>query len=296
MKALILLLLSTPGFAGNELGNGGDLVAQEFIAAGRKLVQELRAKPDPRIPDVEKLAKMVETVKVSTAETLTLHGNEVDAINFPEERHIDVSRSRWRDYGAGKRASLVLHEYLGVLNVDDKQYEISGSYADAFAVPVENSKKFELGLSTSYAAGMSVASSSNPGVGIFFGYKLSPRSTLGLKFDSRSHGSRGGRERYTEIALSYKYWLAFGRKWSPYLQVSAGYVRTSTTELVTVPGWLQTERTYENRGDINLQLGGGYRYSLLRDVGLDLGLHLDNVGAKLNGTFLVGNVGVDVAF
>jgi len=168
--------------------------------------------------------------------------------------------------------------------------------SEANTIHCHEDEQFELGLSTAYAAGMSVASSWRPGVGIFFGYKLSPRSTLGLKYDSRLHGADGERIRYTEIAISYKYWLAFGRKWSPYLQVSAGYVRTSPSELVTVPGWLQTERTYESRGDFNLQLGGGYRYSLLKDVGLDLGLHLDNVGAKLNGTFLVGTFGVDVAF
>jgi opacity protein-like surface antigen len=220
----------------------------------------------------------------------------VDAINFPESRHIDVSRSRWSSYGPGKRASLVLHEYLGVLNVNDKHYEISGSYADAFAAPEEKPKKFELGLSASYGAGLGQASSSRPGYGIFFGYKLNPRSTLGLKLDFRRHASGGNIDDYTEIAISYKYWLALGRKWSPYLQAGAGYVSTRSSKAASMPGFLATEQTYASHNDVSLQLGGGYRYSLLKDVGLDLGLHLHSVGANLNGTFLVGRVGVDVAF
>jgi len=303
MKTTVLffLLSAQAAHAGNELGNGGDLVAQEFIAAGRKLVQELKAKPDPRIPDVDKLAEAVETVKVSTAETLTLHGNEVDAINFPNERHIDVSRSRWRDYGSGKRASLVLHEYLGVLNVDDKQYEISGSYADAFAAPEEKPKNFEFGLSSSYGLGFSDQSSGRPGLGIFFGYKLNQKSTLGLKLDSRRHGSRAYRADYTEIALTYKYWLGSGRKWNPYLLAGAGYVRRTLTEFSAEPGWAETRRTLPSSGDLTLQIGGGYRYALFKDVGLDFGLNLHSLNSvsspfSLDEKFLVGRVGVDLAF
>jgi hypothetical protein len=305
---LLLLLVSISTFAGNELGNGGDLVAQEFVAAGRKLVEELRKKPDPRIPNVEELAKAVETVKVSTAESLTLHGNEVDAINFPDEKHIDVSRSRWRDAPPGKRASLVLHEYLGVLNVPDKQYEISASYADAFAIPEEKPKKFEAGLAATYGSSGSggyKSSTRTPGWSVCSGYHLGDRSTLGLNFSAqdfrRTYATNYDDETETLVLLAtYKHWFAASTSaWRPYTQIGAGVARSKwnwvsredhNTETIYKSGYTDT--------DFAFQIGLGCRYALMKYIGLDF-----SANAYSNEKFWVpyqrfylGKLGLDVLF
>lgn len=116
-------------FAGNELGNGGDSVAQEFVAIGRKVADRIRVETDPSIPADAFLAA-VESTAVSTHGHLELRGVEVDAINYPESKRIEVNRARWREYGIREKASLVFHEYLGIAGVDDSNYRISGKYVE----------------------------------------------------------------------------------------------------------------------------------------------------------------------
>lgn len=161
----------------------------------------------------------------------------------------------------------------------------------------EHEKKFELGVHGSYSVSPHERSSRKPGLGLFLGYQLSPWSVLGLKYDTRAHGSGGFHEEYEELTLSYKHWLSKGKRWSPYLQVGAGYARLHSSTIGNVFG-ATTETTYSNRGDFTLQLGGGYVYSLTKDVGLDLGLHWHSLGAPWNwyNKFLVSKVGLDVSF
>lgn len=316
MKALffiLLLLLGTAisALAGNELGNGGDLVAQEFIAAGRKLVQRLRETPDARIPEVDQLAEAVEKVKVTSAGSLTLHGAEVDAINYPEEREIDVSRPRWEAANPEKRASLVLHEYLGILQVNDLHYEISGSYASPFAVE-EKQKKFEIGLGTSFGwqgpfQGWHIRSSA-PGLSVQFGYLLSERNELLLQVDRQTFNvemdETADTETKTGVMAGWKHWLNSSKTWRPYILAGAGYSWTKWSE--TGPGGksaygqtLYYKYNYDARGDFALQLGTGVRYSLLRDVGLDLGVTFRDIGEPWhwsNDKVLFGNAGLSVLF
>ena len=309
----LLILFSASAYAGNELGNGGDLVAQEFVAAGRKMIQELRKNPDPRIKDVEGLAKAVETVKVTTTESLSLEGSEVDAINLPKEKQIKVSRSRWRDYGASKRASLVLHEYLGILEIKDDQYEISGSYADAFAIPEMRAKKYEVALFTNYGIGQDMGSiyaakSDRPGLGFFSGYKLSPRSTLGLRLDYQAYaddnyGQATFQNNILEIAAAYRYWLSEGSKLRPYLMGGLGYARVSSDSSYRVSTY--ETRNYESsyyHDGVTMQGAAGIRYELLNEIGLDLSLHGHQIHGKPGGVwkslsrFGFAQFGVDVVF
>lgn len=116
--------------AGNELGNGGDSYAQEFTALGRRLVESIRSRPDPRIPDAGALAAAVDKTHVASAGKLELRGAEVDAINYPAESRIQFNRERWKEYDLRQKASLVLHEYLGVAGVDDGSYQISSAYLE----------------------------------------------------------------------------------------------------------------------------------------------------------------------
>ena len=54
-------------------------------------------------------------------------GVEVDAINYPDENRIEVSRYRWNEYFVDRmqRRRLVLHEYLSVMGLDDDKFRIT---------------------------------------------------------------------------------------------------------------------------------------------------------------------------
>lgn len=113
--------------AGNEVGNGGESSAIEFVALGRSIHQELLT--DNRFTfNREKLAKALEEVRVEVGEGLLLNGAFVDAINYPTQKKILLDRSRWSAKSLPAKKSLVLHEYLGVMEEGDKNYEISSFY------------------------------------------------------------------------------------------------------------------------------------------------------------------------
>lgn len=309
LSLILTLVAAASAFAGgNELGNGGDLVAQEFVAAGKKLVEELKAKPDARIPDLSKFEEIVNTAKVSTAESLTLHGNEVDAINYPEEKHIDVSRSRWREYGPGKRASLVLHEYLGLAKVEDKQYEISSSYADAFKTEDEHPKNWEARVHTGYGFVTNYGvndKATRPAVGGFLGYKLSSRSTVGLTVESQNLVSDFGynAQYYTntlQLTATYRYWLSDPKKFRLYLVGGAGVLRsTSSSSWRDEHGYKVLSDDYSNGLTLIAQAGLGARYSLLKDLGLDFGLDFLKPPSLLTTwkyTWISSHLGLDLQF
>lgn len=130
---LALPLVSFAAKAGNEVGNGGDGYSQEFISLGRSMLERMRQNPDPRVANLEALSEAVEKTNVSTKNQLELAGAEVDAINYPETKRIELSRARWKGYNAEEKAALVLHEYLGIANIEDKHYQVSGSYSSAAA-------------------------------------------------------------------------------------------------------------------------------------------------------------------
>jgi hypothetical protein len=133
---ILLGMIALNAQAGNELGNGGDGFAQEFTALGRQLVQSIEARPDPRIADVAPLKAAVEKTRVTTSGKLELRGAEVDAINYPAQAKIEVNRARWKEYDVRQKASLVLHEYLGIAGIDDGNYQISSAYLELPVVSV----------------------------------------------------------------------------------------------------------------------------------------------------------------
>jgi hypothetical protein len=132
MKWLVLLvaaLVPIHAYAGNELGNGGDSYAQEFVAIGRDFLDRLRAAPDPAIP-LQRLSDAVENTSVITKDKLELRGAEVDAINYPGSKRIELNRARWKETGEKEKSSLALHEYLGIAGIDDSRYAVSGKYVE----------------------------------------------------------------------------------------------------------------------------------------------------------------------
>lgn len=106
---------------GNEGAHGGDPYALEFVALGKVLVDELRADGI----NLKKFSAKLNTVLVYSAEKerVILNGVEVAAIN--KNNVILINATRWRQSNLTEKLSLVLHEYLGIMNVERDVYTVS---------------------------------------------------------------------------------------------------------------------------------------------------------------------------
>lgn len=135
MKTLTVLLMSlafsVPGFAAQGTRGGGDQVAYEFAVAANRLLKLFQVNESLRqlVPQmrVEALEEATRTVQLESRDRLFLEKREVDAINYPAEKRIEVSASRWNGNKKSSisRMSLVAHEYMGILGIDDTNYKVS---------------------------------------------------------------------------------------------------------------------------------------------------------------------------
>lgn len=135
--ALIIGLfpLFSSAIGGNGVGNGGDVVALQFIQLARQGVicletfQQTNPLSAKHSNYLKQIRIAIDTVPVETKEVLRLDdGREVDAINYPEVMKIEVSRSRWhflQGENLKTQIMLVFHEYLGVTGFDDHNYQES---------------------------------------------------------------------------------------------------------------------------------------------------------------------------
>lgn len=241
LTILGMMLLAQPGWAGNELGNGGDAFAQEFIAAGRALVEKSRKNPDPRIGDAEALAAAVEGTAVSTKDYLELNGVEVDAVNYPASKRIEVNRRRWQQYSAAQKSSLVLHEYLGILGVDDSKYQVSSLFlagSEERSSETERSR-YSLGIGTGYQSfggnAGKIYKSDGPILELVGTYALAPTVSLraGMDFGRFHHDADW--VGYVESSVfkvsgGAQFFLPGNRQWAsrdgldPYLTAGASLV------------------------------------------------------------------------
>lgn len=122
----ILLLNSLSAVAGvKEVGNGGDVYALQFIAMAEKALLYLQNSESPDV-NLTDLSAAIEATKVeSTIQVLILQGVKKDALNFPGERRIIFNSQRWASMVTEEKLALVLHEYLGILRIEDASYKIS---------------------------------------------------------------------------------------------------------------------------------------------------------------------------
>jgi hypothetical protein len=141
MKLIVLLLgFSLNAWAGGMVGNGGDAVLQEFNLRGIQMAnyfstETLVAKSVG--VDPVRFMKVVHETSLSGADHLTLNGVEVDAINYPSEQRIEVSRTRWIDSAQRLDSFFVqrriaLHEYLWIYGIDDTGYSVSNQIIEQF--------------------------------------------------------------------------------------------------------------------------------------------------------------------
>jgi hypothetical protein len=110
---------------GTEVGNGGDIVSQEFITTGYRIAAALRVNPVQGVSPDEFLMK-VATVQVYSKDKVVLNGEEVSAANYPSQNKIYISKKRWKgNRNILHRAYLVFHEYLWMMGIDDTNYRVS---------------------------------------------------------------------------------------------------------------------------------------------------------------------------
>lgn len=211
--------MATSALAGNELGNGGDSYAQEFVALGRTFVKRMREEPKG-FPGIDALSAAVEETRVLTKETVEIDGAEVDAVNFPQSKRIELNRARWRAYSTEEKSALVLHEYLGIAKIDDSNYQLSGSYSrSAFAleelnIAPEPMRRLFFGVgagANSFIGNIGkLYRSEGAGLNARIGYQLSPRFTLTL---TPEHGRFSYDTKLLGPAKVSLFRLALGTEW-----------------------------------------------------------------------------------
>lgn len=124
--------------AGNEIGNGGSLIAQEFIARGYVVNSFLMALPaDKQILTTDQLKRLefalIDTrVEVLEEQLFDRFGTPVDARTIDDPRRagrkmIQLNGPKWKEILDSLQGvyRLVFHEYLWVIGLDDTNYVIS---------------------------------------------------------------------------------------------------------------------------------------------------------------------------
>jgi len=114
--------------AGPDVTGGGDVIVMKFKSAGRDFCDHLKnSKPANNLPfTVQNLCAAVNQVKVSVDDRVFLpDGTEVDALNFPQKGEIKLSLRRNETKFNSGFLYLAIHEYISVIGVDDKNYNVS---------------------------------------------------------------------------------------------------------------------------------------------------------------------------
>ena len=121
-----IFMYSPRSMSGGVTSNGGDSVAAEFTKIGRQITEIIRTQKDFPVKASDFSRVIAGTWVVSKNRTV-LNGQEVEAINTPRSRRIEINRKRWLENkdALRRRYVLVAHEYFGILGVDDSRYQIS---------------------------------------------------------------------------------------------------------------------------------------------------------------------------
>jgi|GEM_PF-5459767 len=139
---------------GNEGGHGGDPYALEFSdiakAIGTQILNgnaNIRASLEGAKLNIEVWQKTLKVVRILSADQdeVVLRGAIVDAINFPDLTAILVNRNRWREADLTERVRLVLHEFLGLLAIEQDRYDVSTNLGDL----VQGTVRYLRGISSS---------------------------------------------------------------------------------------------------------------------------------------------------
>lgn len=297
----VCFTLNVQASNGDRVGNGGDGFAQEFVAIGRKIVEDLRVHPDPNIKDFAALTTAVENTKVETKDSLTLNMAEVDAINRPEEHRIEINRKRWKEYDTKQKTSLALHEYLGISQIKDDHYQISGAYTELTfpekkEVPIEAILQMgtvKYGLSTAGGTQYSIAA----------GYEWNHRWTTGLGYTYIDYSMHAHylEEEYSSHTIEYtvfgKYYFNENSKLRAYSLLGVGYWTSKESFVIGTDDWYgmktSTTLSYPARHGLATDLMIGLNYQLSQSFSADASIgvkehNLTGQHLQLKPTGLIG--------
>ena len=118
----------------DHVGNGGDDYSIEFIGTAYEVLETLLYYPIKEVSPDKFLTAIRET-KVNSKSRLYKGGYEVDALNYPKLNppKIELSRSGWDrlDQKPIRKMLLVFHEYLGIMEVADDNYQLTQKLREA---------------------------------------------------------------------------------------------------------------------------------------------------------------------
>ncbi|MCO4755313.1 MAG: hypothetical protein KC478_12585 [Bacteriovoracaceae bacterium] len=138
MQKLIiaLIFLSTYAIAGRD-GNGGNEIALRFtqIAANSLKFLETPGKNTHNL-DLDKLESAIKNTKVYSV-TYKLCADDSDKLcpeeagfvakNYPEKNEILVSVDKWKALSIEEKVRIVIHEYLGMIDIETGNYNVSSN-------------------------------------------------------------------------------------------------------------------------------------------------------------------------
>lgn len=149
LLAAFIALISVSAFAGiRDVGNGGDAIVLEFTTLAGQVSKDIQVDAQYLFPEfsAEDLEIAIKKTTVTSIKKTVLRGIEKDAINYPGLNLIKISRTRWknRSVSAEKLRALVLHEYLGIMNINDSDFKISGRLIDYYLESKKRISELEL--------------------------------------------------------------------------------------------------------------------------------------------------------
>lgn len=110
---------------GNEGSGGGSGYAADFTNIGYRAVKVIDSVPGfPATSAAFNATVMSTRVEFVDHTLLDPNGFEVDALNFPQRKLIKVNIKRWDGLFSYpvEKYQLVVHEYLGIMQIDDSEY------------------------------------------------------------------------------------------------------------------------------------------------------------------------------
>ncbi len=136
MKAKINFLLFIAGFvlspshlALGQTENNDQIIIYQFLNASKNLSQKIQNNKEllgkyPKLTQIKTYLDQNQLTLKVHHEDLILNGQEVTCINTPHLKHVKI-QSRFGQLPEGMRRALVLHEWLGLLEISDHHYRVS---------------------------------------------------------------------------------------------------------------------------------------------------------------------------
>jgi hypothetical protein len=125
-SAVVAKKMKASASLGTNSGGGGDHDGQAFTAIGRLVKDQLVEQKGSVKIDTEEFEKALQVVEVEFVnEPLFLNDVKKDAINYPKTNKIRVYKSAWDEMSLNAKRALVLHEYLGIMEIEDSTYGLS---------------------------------------------------------------------------------------------------------------------------------------------------------------------------